>query len=96
MEQHDGTVVDTGQKLGIGLLRRGLVIHIPVHIGQAPEHGAVAQGLGLAQILLAVFSLRRAVEPGEGLAGGLLVQLFQLLQLLLKFALVEMADMSGW
>ena len=65
MEQHDGPIVDAGDEFGEGLLRRGLVIHVPVHIGQAPEHGAVAQGLGLAQILLAVFSLRRAVEPGR-------------------------------
>ena len=74
VEQHDGSVVDAGQQFGIGLLRRRLIVRVPVHIGQTPEHGGVSQLLGLLQILHTVFSLRRAVELGERLSCGLLVQ----------------------
>ena len=88
MEQYDGTVVDTGQELGIGLLRCGLVVHIPVHIRKAPQNGLVAQGLGLPQILHIVFSLGRAVVFAHGLAGGLLEEGLQGLQLLLESGLV--------
>ncbi|CAN3971772.1 Stage 0 sporulation A-like protein, partial [Dysosmobacter welbionis] len=84
VEQHDGSVVDAGQQFGIGLLRRRLIVRVPVHIGQTPEHGGVSQLLGLLQILHTVFSLRRAVELGERLSCGLLVQGLQVRQLLLE------------
>ena len=47
VEQDDGPAVDAGEELGEGLVGGGLVVHIPVHIGQTPEDGLIAQGLGL-------------------------------------------------
>ena len=61
VEQHNGAGVDAGQQLVIGLFRRGLLVGVPVHIGQAPENRLVSQCLGLFQIAFAEFPLGRAV-----------------------------------
>ena len=82
MEQHDSPVVDPGDELGEGLLRRGLVIGVPVHVGEAPKHRPIAQGLGLPEVLHAVLALGRAVKPAHLPAGGLPVQHLQRGQLL--------------
>ena len=88
MEQNDGPAVDAGEELAKCLLGRGLVVCVPVHIGQAPEDSLIAQGLGLLQIFQVIFALGRAVIPGHGPACGLLVELRQAVQLLLKGGLV--------
>ena len=42
VEQHDGTVVNTGQQFGVGFFGGGLIVYIPIHIGEAPENGLIA------------------------------------------------------
>lgn len=54
VQQHHRPVMGPGQQLGESLLRCGLGIVVPIHIGQAPENRLVAHGLGLLQVLLAV------------------------------------------
>ena len=61
VEQHHSARVDAGQELVEGLLMGGLVILLPVHVGQAPEEGAIAQIFGHLQILFAVNALGRPV-----------------------------------
>ena len=74
--------MDAAQQLLEGFLLGGLLILNPVHIGQAPEEGLVAHLVGHFQIALAVFTLGRPVVFLHGLACGLLVQCFQVVQLL--------------
>ena len=82
MEQHHRPRVHPGDELFKGLLWGGLFVLVPVHIGQAPEHGAVAQLLGHAQVGFAELPLGRAVELWHLLAGDLPVKGLVLLQLL--------------
>ena len=77
-----------GEQLGVGLLRCGLVVGIPIHVGKAPEHCLVAQFLSQFQVLLTVFPLRGPVEVGQFLPGDLLIQRRQRIQLLLEAGLV--------
>ena len=62
MEKDDSARMDAAEKLLKGFFFGGLVILIPVHIGQAPENGLIAQFLGLFQIAFAVFPLGWAIE----------------------------------
>ena len=77
MEQHDGAGMDAAEKLLISFLVGWLIVLVPVHIGQAPEEGLIAERLGHFQVGFAVFALGRAVVFLHRLAGGLLVNLFQ-------------------
>ena len=61
-----------------------LFLLLPVHIGKAPENRPIPKLLCQLQIVVAVFALGRAVELRHFFAGCLLVQVFQLCQLLLK------------
>ena len=61
-----------------------LFLLLPVHIGKAPENRPIPKLLCQLQIVVAVFALGRAVELRHFFASCLLVQVFQLCQLLLK------------
>ena len=61
-----------------------LFLLLPVHIGKAPENRPIPKLLCQLQIVVAVFALGRAVKLRHLFAGCLLVQVFQLRQLLLK------------
>ena len=61
-----------------------LFLLLPVHIGKAPENRVISQFLCKLQIIVTVFALGRAVKLRHLFAGCLLVQVFQLRQLLLK------------
>ena len=69
MQQHDRSVVDAGDELFKRLLGGRLVVGIPIHIGQTPKDGRIAQRLSLFEIFLAVFALGRTVELGQLLSG---------------------------
>ncbi len=84
VQQHHRPVMGPGQQLGESLLRCGLGIVVPIHIGQAPENRLVAHGLGLLQVLLAVNPLGRAVKFGNFLPGDGLVEFFQVRQFFLE------------
>lgn len=68
-----------------------LFLLLPVHIGKAPENRAISQFLCQLQIVVVVFALRRAVKLRHFFAGYLLVQVFQLRQLLLKLFFSHLA-----
>lgn len=68
-----------------------LFLLLPVHIGKAPENRPIPKFLCKLQIVVAVFSLGRAVELRHFLTGSLLVQVFQLRQLLLKLFFSHLA-----
>ena len=61
-----------------------LFLLLPVHIGKAPENRPIPKLLCQLQIVVAVFALGRAVKLRHLFAGCLLVQVFQLRQLLLQ------------
>ena len=88
MEQHHRAAVGPGQELSEGLLPGRLGVVVPVHIGKAPENSFIPQLLGHLQIFFAVDPLGRTVVFGHLLSGGLLVQGFQILQLLGKSGFV--------
>ena len=75
MQQNNRPVMHARQELGKRLLLCRLVVYIPVHIGKAPEIGTVAELLRHLQILLAVFALRRTVEPRHRLTDRFFVSL---------------------
>ena len=68
-----------------------LFLLLPVHIGKAPENRPIPKLLCQLQIIVAVFTLGRAVKPRHLFAGCLLVQVFQLRQLLLKLFFSHLA-----
>ena len=68
-----------------------LFLLLPVHIGKAPENRPIPKLLCQLQIVVAVFALGRAVELRHFFAGSLLVQVFQLRQLLLKLFFSHLA-----
>lgn len=82
VQQHDRAGMDARDELGKRLLRRRLIVLIPVHIRKAPEHGLIAQLLRHPEIFLAVDALRRAVEFLHLLSGQLPVLLLDRFQLL--------------
>ena len=61
-----------------------LFLLLPVHIGKAPENRPIPKLLCKLQIVVTVFALGRAVKLRHLFASCLLVQVFQLRQLLLK------------
>ena len=68
-----------------------LFLLLPVHIGKAPENRPIPKLLCKLQIVVAVFALGRAVKLRHFFAGSLLVQVFQLRQLLLKLFFSHLA-----
>ena len=82
MKENDGSGMDPCQELVEGLLFGGLVILVPVYIGETPEKRLVSEVLCHLQVLCAVFSLRRSVIvrhllPGHlGKKRGVVVHLF--------------------
>ena len=88
MQQDDRAVMCAGQQLAHGLVTGGLIVHIPVHIGQAPENGVIPHILSHLEIGLAVFSLRRPVNFHHIFSRYLFVLRFKGFQLLLKRRLV--------
>ena len=68
-----------------------LFLLLPVHIGKAPENRPIPKLLCQLQIVVAIFTLGRAVKPRHLFAGCLLVQVFQLRQLLLKLFFSHLA-----
>lgn len=68
-----------------------LFLLLPVHIGKAPENRPIPKLLCQLQIVVAVFTLGRAIKLRHLFAGCLLVQVFQLRQLLLKLFFSHLA-----
>lgn len=68
-----------------------LFLLLPVHIGKAPEDRPIPKLLCQLQIVVAVFTLGRAIKLRHLFAGCLLVQVFQLRQLLLKLFFSHLA-----
>ena len=68
-----------------------LFLLLPVHIGKAPENRPIPKLLCQLQIVVAVFTLGRAVKLRHLFAGCLLVQVFQLRQLLLELFFSHLA-----
>ena len=68
-----------------------LFLLLPVHISKAPENRPIPKLLCQLQIVVAVFALGRAVKLRHFFAGSLLVQVFQLRQLLLKLFFSHLA-----
>ena len=78
MKKNDSTRMDAFQELVEGLLFGGLVILVPVYIGEAPEEGLIAEVLCHLKIGLAVNALRRPVVACHLLAGNFPVEIFYL------------------
>ena len=76
MKEYDRAGMDSSQQLIERLFGGGLIILIPVHVGQAPEEGMVAHILCHLKIIGTVFSLRRTVVSYHILPGDLLIESF--------------------
>ena len=72
--------MDARQQLFIRLLRRGLRVAVPVDVGEAPEHGAIAETFRHFQVFFAVDALRRPVIGQHLLARGLTILVGDALQ----------------
>ena len=82
VQQHDRAGMDARDELGKRLLRRRLIVLIPVDIGKAPEHGVIAELLRHFEIFLGIDALRRAVEFCKLLPGRVTVERLEGLELL--------------
>ena len=78
MKENDGSGMDSCQELVEGLLFGGLVILVPVYIGEAPEESFVAEILCHLKIGLAVYALRGPVIARHLLAGNFPVEILYL------------------
>ena len=77
MQKHDGTRMDAAEKFFERFLLCGLLILIPVHIGETPEEGLIAESFCHLKIRFAVFSLGRPVVSPHGLSCDLCVACFE-------------------
>ena len=57
VQKHDGTRMDAPEKLFECFLLCGLFVLIPVHIGETPEEGLIAESFCHLKIRFAVLSL---------------------------------------
>ena len=80
MQQDDGARVDAPQQLIEGLLLCGLGVLLPVHVGEAPEEGVVAELPGHLQVLYAVDPSGRPVESGHLFSRDLPVRILHAFQ----------------
>ena len=77
VQKHDGTGMDAAEKLFECFFLCRLLILIPVHIGETPEEGLIAEILCHLKIHFAVFSLGRPVVFPHGLPCDLCVECFE-------------------
>ena len=95
MQKDDRAGVDARQKLGKCFFFGWLLILHPVHIGETPEKGLVAELLCHLQVRFTVFALRWTVIFFHCLPGDGLVECFQGSQLLFKCCFVGNAGHIG-
>ena len=101
VQKDDRAGVDARQKLGKCFFFGWLLILHPVHIGETPEKGLVAELLCHLQVRFTVFALRRTVIFFHCLPGDGLVECSRAVSSFSNAALSEMRDISdgdtcGW
>ena len=77
VQKHDGTRMDAPEKLFECFLLCGLFVLIPVHIGETPEEGLIAESFCHLKIRFAVLSLGRPVVFPHVLSCDLCVACFE-------------------
>ena len=81
MQEHDRAVVGTGHQFVKSGLPRRLCILFPVHIGETPENGFVAQFLRPGKVFIAEFAFGRSIEKRQGRSCRFLEQRGKIIQL---------------
>ena len=81
MEEDDSARMNAAQQFVKGLFLCGLIVLVPVYVGEAPEEGVVAKSLCHFQVFHIVLPLGRTVKFCHLLSCDLFIAIFHTLQL---------------